>query len=706
MKKIPVFLLLSALAATPAVADTVYVTATCSNVTATADCPGKINPDLNSSGTPVYADLLAGLTTAVSAKPDGPATPGARYISSLTTFSNTTPDNPGITINPDLGVAGGVYRLYHIFSSAAGNVNTNAVLGVTNLSGCTLSFSQTAKFQTSYGTSVSGKNVYQFLGYVTNNADALSPKIGFYYLSGYIGSAGAGFRFLVDTFKFVLDNPCLDVPVVGVTGPLAANLGSVVVTGVTNTATQITVYQDSGSGMLPIGSLTSGIVNGNNSVPVSGLVLGARVAATQTVNGHEGCPPTAGILVGGGANPPVRICLSIRETPSTGPAGTPGVTTNSNIHFLGASAVSGGAPTDSMIIYPSNDWQTVTFTARSGIATPAHAAGAAANIVGSGYAANDSVAVQVFAYQATPLTGVTVYSPVGAQTAAVTSNDVFVVNWTWDAVPGADGYRLLRNVNGAGYNEFVDMAGANNFTDENNAWSGGNTVTPVLAQTLPSISWNPNTTIHNNIATTWGILESLAITPADDTDTGPYDLYIDNIQNGATVFQTFESAPAGTTDYTFRAPSYSGSTSGNILAAPNVGMVVNNAADTGTKSFRVQFQWQVLNKWLRLTTSGVNNPQVDLDYPISFRLLLQPKGAPLPTPPPAPTLLISNQGGKKVLNWIGGHRVQTSVNVAGPYTNGIQVLNTNMWTNITLGGYLAPWTNPYTEPTRFFRLKD
>ena len=59
-----------------------------------------------------------------------------------------------------------------------------------------------------------------------------------------------------------------------------------------------------------------------------------------------------------------------------------------------------------------------------------------------------------------------------------------------------------------------------------------------------------------------------------------------------------------------------------------------------------------------------------------------------------------------MLNWTGGHRLQTSVNVPGTYTNVPQVLSPNVWTNITLGAFLAPWTNNFPEPTRFFRLVD
>jgi hypothetical protein len=155
-------------------------------------------------------------------------------------------------------------------------------------------------------------------------------------------------------------------------------------------------------------------------------------------------------------------------------------------------------------------------------------------------------------------------------------------------------------------------------------------------------------------------------------------------------------------------PSFSGTTSGNILATPNVGVVTNNVSDTGTKAFRVSFQWQTLTatKWLRLTTSGVNNPQVNLDDPITIRLLLQPAGATLPAPPPAPTLSANYIGGKTVLNWTGGHRLQTSVNVPGTYTNVVQGKTTSNWTNVWNGNFLAPWTNNFTEPTRFFRLRD
>jgi hypothetical protein len=670
-------------------------------------CNSAINPDLNANGFPVYTDAALGFTSALSTKPDGPLTPGARYFG--TGFTNTSnPDTDGFTVNPVLGVPGGVYRLYHIYSSAAGNVNTNSVLGATNVENCTLNFNQTDKFQSSYGTAVAGKQVYQLLGYVTNNVGANSPKIRFYYKSGLIDTGLApGFRLVVDTFKFALDNPCLDIPVVGVTGPLGASLSTVAVTGVISNATKITVYQDSGSGFVQIGALTTGIVAGNNTVPVTGLVKGAKVAATQTIGGIDGCTPTAGTLVGGGANPSVGLALSIRETSSTGPVGTPGNSTSANIHFLGATNTTGGAPVGSLIVYPSNGWQTVTISAgRATIADATNAVGTAQPPTSANsYPGTYTAAITVYPFKT--VNGTTIYSADGAKSATVTSNDVFAVNWTWNAVPGAEGYRLLWTLNGGDNSGSVDVAGTN-FVDDYFSWLGANSVTPTNLQLTSSILWNGLPAGATTIATKWGILEALAFSIADSTDTGPYDLYIDNIQNGTNVFQTFETAPANTTDYGFRAPSFSGTTSGNLLASPNVGAVANRVADTGTKSFHVQFQWQALtaNKWLRLTTSGVNNPQMNLDDPISIRLLLQPTGATLPAAPAAPTLAASSVGGKTVLNWTGGHVLQTSVNVPGTYTNVPQVLSANTWTNITLGAFLSPWTNTFTEPTRFFRLRD
>lgn len=506
----------------------------------------------------------------------------------------------------------------------------------------------------------------------------------------------------------LLLTPCISTTGVLPIGPVSTDVNQVIVAGVSATATEVKVYQNTGPGdtMVAIGSKNTGITAGNNTVTVSGLVKAAQVVATQTVNGQESCVQSSGLIVGGGANPSIRASLSIRETTSTGPIGDPGESGSTSLHFLGATAVSGGAPLNGQIIYPSNDWQTVTFFRGTNVSLgdAANATGAVAE--GVGYNPTDGVSLQVFAYRSLP-NGSTIFSTSPAEVLNVTSNDVFTVNWTWDAVPDADGYRLLRNYNSAGYIEYQDVT-SNSFSDVNLGWAFGDTVTPKSSKSGRSIQWNPSVTNLNNLPGQWGIFESLAFGIDAGDNTGPFDLYIDNIQNGTNIFQTFELAPANSTDYGFRAPSFSGTTVGNLLTAPDVGQVSNQAADTGAKSFHVRFQWKGTNStsWLRLTTSGVNNPQINLEEPISFRLLMQPVGAIPPTPPAAPTLTVNQFGDKTVLNWTGGHRLQTAVNASGTYTNVPQVISANTWTNITSGAFLSPWTNNYTQPARFFRLVD
>jgi hypothetical protein len=671
----------SACLATTALGDVVYITG--------RPTPSGAGPNLDGS----YTELISGSdTSAKSTAVGAPARDGCRFLSSAA-FTNTIyTGESAVRLTPTLGTPGGVYQLHYAHSSTANNTTIDAIAAFKAAAGCTLSFSETDAFQRQYGQPA--PQAWRLLGFVTNDAGSTTPTIEFWLKSATnVNSSTA--RFMVDCFRFTLYEVCLDVPPVGVTGPLATNLASVVVTGVSNAATKLTIYQNSGAGMVEIGSKTSGIVGGNNSVPVTGLVRGAQVAATQTVNSQPGCVPAAGTMVGGGANPRVRLALSIRETSSTGPIGSAGSSTNVNIHFLGTSNVVIGSPGGGPVIYPSNDWQTITLSRgseRVGNCTNVNAAVTPGP--GWSYWGTATVAIRAYAYRLVPATGVTIYSETPAQSATVSSNDTFAVKWTWDAVNGADGYRLLRDVGGLGYGEYIDVP-TNSYTDEYINWLSGSTVTPSVTQTNESVRWNPSVANVNQLPGTWGILEALALTIDDLSDTGPYDLYLDNLQNGTTVFQTFEGAVAGTTDYAFRAPSFSGTTSGNLLPAPNQGAVVNTAADTGTKSFRVQFQWNGtnVNKWLRLTTSGAGNPQLNLDLPITLRVLLQPAGS-TPIAPPAPTLAVSLDGPNVLLNWPGAHRLQSATNVAGPYTT-------------VAGATVAPYTNtPPLPPSRFFRLVD
>lgn len=575
-----------------------------------------------------------------------------------------------------------------------------------NTSGDTDGWGSIASIATGSATVANGSHTLDSI--IFRNSSPLADSVNVIFVD-FLARNDAG------SVANLLSEPCLSTTGVLPIGPVSTDISQVTVAGVSATATEVKVYQNTGpeGAMVPIGTKATGLTAGNNAVTVSGLVKGAQVAATQTINGQESCVPTSGIVVGGGANPGIRAALNIRETPSTGPIGTPGDSSSGSIHFLGATAVSGGAPIDAPIIYPSNDWQTVTF-----FRGPIVSAGDPANVAGAvtqdeGYYPNDVVSLQVYAYRSLP-NGNIIYSTTPAEVYDVTSNNVFTVNWTWDAVPEASGYRLMRNYNYNGFLEYQDVT-SNSFNDQNTGWlpryDNGVDVAEVdrkTSQTGRSIQWNTSITNLNNLPGSWGILEGIAFAIAATDDTGPFDLYIDNLQNGDNVFQTFEAAPANSTDYGFRAPSFSGTTGGNLLTIPDVGQVSNLAADTGTKSFHVRFQWKGTNtsSWLRLTTSGVNNPQVNLEQPISFRVLLQPVDATPPASPAAPLLSINQSDAQTVLNWTGGHRLQTSVNVTGPYTNVPQVLSANIWTNINSGAFLSPWTNNYSESTRFFRLVD
>jgi len=134
----------------------------------------------------------------------------------------------------------------------------------------------------------------------------------------------------------------------------------------------------------------------------------------------------------------------------------------------------------------------------------------------------------------------------------------------------------------------------------------------------------------------FGVLEAIVFAIDDLTDTGPFQVYIDNVMNGTNVIQDFESTNAGTTTVLFTLPGFASSTTPFLLAAapgsisPNASQVSDANADTGTNSALIEWQFKdtAPANWLRLTTqgSGTPNPQVDLRLPISFRILLLPIG--------------------------------------------------------------------------------
>jgi hypothetical protein len=506
----------------------------------------------NDNGTYAEYGYAAADTSAKSTATGAPARGGARYFS-----NGFTNEGAYVELTPTLEVAGGIYQIDHTFSSTAGNVSGDVVLGFSASSGCTLSFTNTDKFQIQYGRPA--PQTWQLLGYLTNDPGSTTPVIDLRWVSGTVDAASQK-RLLLDCFRFTLVEPCVGVAVPTVGGPLATNLPTVQVTGVQSNATEVAVYQDAGAGMARIGSLKVSNPPAAVAVPVNGLTFGAKVSATQTIGGQESCVQKSGTLVGGGANPTVRVVLSIRGNPDlAGPVGSTAGGTNSNVYFLGASALlSGACPEQGVVLYPSNGWQTVTLTRGPDSGAPV-----------------DSVVI-------------------------------------W-----------------------------------NNGASG-------------------SSTLDGN----FGALDGIAF--ACEGDPGPFTVYLDDLANGTNgVVQDWEDGTPGTA-YGFVAPTSSGTTSGNLLAAPNEAVVSSEQAASGSKSVRVRWQFTdgETNRWLRLVTAGavpVQNPQLDLNEPISFRILLLPP-QPLQPLQPGP-LSLTLVGGRIVLDWSGSYPLQSASAITGPYTD-------------------------------------
>jgi hypothetical protein len=190
----------------------------------------------------------------------------------------------------------------------------------------------------------------------------------------------------------------------------------------------------------------------------------------------------------------------------------------------------------------------------------------------------------------------------------------------------------------------------------------------------------------------YGALDGLVI--ANEGGPGDFDIYIDNLANGTNgVFQDFEGGTNGQVAYVFQQPSFSGSTFG-ILGSPNSTTITTNTSFGGAKCAHVQ--WQYLDDaprdWVRLTSSGaapVQNPEVDLDEPITFRLLLLPAGTPVPPPL---SLSITQSGNNAVLNWFGAAQLESSTSVDGPYAD-------------VAGVTTAPYNAPLSSAPVYYRLR-
>jgi len=279
-----------------------------------------------------------------TSKSSAPGTNPSRYGSRLGAAGT-----PSFTVSPTLSAVG-VYRIY--VTHIAGNASPDMVVNVSATDG-DLSATSTEMFR-----ATNAINVWGIVGYITNTTT--TPTVTFTYASGALG--GTGGRFYADAVMFESLDPCTGVaPTLGsVGGPLVAGQTFVNVLGVASGATNVTVYADG----VEIGSLTSGVVAGANAVTTTALVKDQQITATQTKNGCVSTRPQAGPPIGGGANPKVRVSLSLGKNAAlTGPIGANSATP-ANVYMLKATATSSGfasAPLGGYELTPETCWKTLTF---------------------------------------------------------------------------------------------------------------------------------------------------------------------------------------------------------------------------------------------------------------------------------------------------------------------------------------------------------
>lgn len=145
----------------------------------------------------------------------------------------------------------------------------------------------------------------------------------------------------------------------------------------------------------------------------------------------------------------------------------------------------------------------------------------------------------------------------------------------------------------------------------------------------PAIDLNSGTAVSNTDP--FCSLEGLVFS-IDSTDTGPYEIYVDQLMNGDVLVENFESYAVGTTN-TFHRPAAAAQPPAGAayLGMPNSTLVSANHAFDGTQSSRIQWQWRdALNtRWAHVQANaptGKRYPQIDTRLPITLRVLVLPVG--------------------------------------------------------------------------------
>ena len=136
---------------------------------------------------------------------------------------------------------------------------------------------------------------------------------------------------------------------------------------------------------------------------------------------------------------------------------------------------------------------------------------------------------------------------------------------------------------------------------------------------------------------TGGIIEHIRILNSDGI-TNPIDFYVDEMVHtnaaGASTTFDWDSAAVGS-EVMFQEPSFSGSTSANILAGSASG-VTDTMAHDGSQSYlsSMQFVDGTTTRWVRLTTFAATNspdPIITFDQGDSLSFWVKATSVPEPT---------------------------------------------------------------------------
>ena len=133
----------------------------------------------------------------------------------------------------------------------------------------------------------------------------------------------------------------------------------------------------------------------------------------------------------------------------------------------------------------------------------------------------------------------------------------------------------------------------------------------------------------------WAAVDALifSIDTSGTVNTGPYDIYVDQVMNGDTVIEDFEGYAVGSTSR-LNNPNGQGqfpNPAVSYLGYPNSSTISTNYAYSGGKSCRIRWQWLDTSnvRWARIqfnATAGKNFPQIDTSKPITVRYLVLPVG--------------------------------------------------------------------------------